>query len=162
MLEMTFARSMTVWCSLRAAQVEEAVLEARFLGRVVLGEDVHRQRFAGAELVVAGDVELDFAGGEVGVHRAFGAGADVALDADDGFLGQMRDVVLEGGGGRDDDLRDAVVVAQVDEEDAAEVALVMDPAREADGLAGVRGAQVVAGVGAVRIGGHGRNSFRQD
>jgi hypothetical protein len=31
----------------------------------------------------------------------------------------------------------------------------MDPAREADGLARVRGAQVVAGVGAVRIGHEG-------
>jgi hypothetical protein len=74
---------------------------------------------------------------------------------------EMREGVLERGGGRNDDLRDAVVVAQVDEEDAAEVALVVDPAREADGLAGVGGAQVVAGVGAVRVG-HGGTGFRRD
>ncbi len=149
-------------CSLRAAQVEEAVFEARFLGRVVLGKDVHRQRFARAELVVAGDVEFHFAGGDVRVDGAFGAGPHVAVDADDGLLGQMRKRVLKRGGGRDDDLRDAVMVAQVDEEDAAEIALVVDPAREADGLPGVRGAQVVAGVGAVRIGGHGRGIFRRN
>jgi hypothetical protein len=147
---------------LGAAQIEEAVLQSRLLGRVVLGKDVHRQRLAGTEQVVARDVEFDFSGGEVGVDRAFGPRTHLAVDADDRFLGQMRDGILKGGGGRDDDLRDAVVVAQVDEEDAAEIALVVDPAREADGLARERGVQFVAGVGAVRIGGHGRNSFRQD
>ena len=90
-----------------------------------------------------------------GRHGRFVVAADRQFGdqvVDDGFLGQMRERVLESGGGRDDDLRDAVVVAQVDEEDAAEIALVVDPAREADGFPGVRGAQVVAGVGAVRVG----------
>jgi hypothetical protein len=147
---------------LAAAQVEEAVLEARLLRRVVLGEDIHRQRLAGAEEIVAGDVELDFAGGDVGVERAFGARADGAMDADDGLLRQVRERILECGGWRDDGLGDAIMVAQVDEEDAAKIALVVNPAREADVLPGVRGAEVVARVGAVRIGRHGRNSFRQD
>ena len=54
----------------------------------------------------------------------------------------------------DDDLRAAVVVAQVEEEDAAVVALVEDPAGEAGGLARVLDAELVAGVGAVGV--HGR------
>ncbi len=39
------------------------------------------------------------------------------------------------------------MVAQVDEEDAAQVALVMDPAGEPDSFPGVGGAEVVAGGG---------------
>ena len=54
----------------------------------------------------------------------------------------------------DDHLGAAVVVAQVDEEDAAVVALVVDPAGEADLLSGVFGTQFVASMGA--IGMHGR------
>ncbi len=50
-------------------------------------------------------------------------------------LGKVRERVLEIRGGWDDDLRDAIMVAQIDEEDAAEIALVMDPAREADSFA---------------------------
>ncbi len=75
------------------------------------------------------------------------------------LLRQMRERILEIGGGRDDDLGDPVMVAQVDEKDAAQVPLVVNPARETDRLPGVRGAQIVAGVGAVRIG-HGGESFR--
>jgi len=73
---------------LAAAQVEEAVLEARFLGRVVFGEDVHREWFARAEAVVARDVEFDFAGGDVRIQWCLRGVADVAVDADDGFLGR--------------------------------------------------------------------------
>ena len=49
----------------------------------------------------------------------------------------------------DHDLRDAVVVAEVDEEDAAVVAEAEHPAGEADGLAGVLLAELVAGVCAI-------------
>jgi hypothetical protein len=48
----------------------------------------------------------------------------------------------------DDDLCAAVVVAEVDEEDAAVVALVVDPASEADGLPGVFWTKFVAGMSA--------------
>ena len=46
---------------------------------------------------------------------------------------------------------DAVVVAQVDKEQAAVVALAVDPAREAGGDAGVLLAQPAAGVGAIAM-----------
>ena len=44
-----------------------------------------------------------------------------------------------------------VVVAEVDEEDAAVVAEAEHPAGEPDGLARVGGAELVAGMGAVRM-----------
>ena len=49
------------------------------------------------------------------------------------------------------DLRDAVVVAQIDEEQAAVVADAMAPAREPDGFADMRGAERAAGVGTIAM-----------
>ena len=44
-----------------------------------------------------------------------------------------------------------IVVAQVDEDQPAVIALAVDPARQPDGLAGVGGAKRAAGVGAVGV-----------
>ena len=59
-----------------------------------------------------------------------------------------------GESGIGDDLGHAVVVAQVDEQQAAMVAHAVHPARQADGLADVGLAQVRAGVAAVAMHGH--------
>src|SRR5690606_32726987 len=82
---------------------------------------------------------------------------DLAVDADD-------PLAAHGLGNREcrririgDDLGEAVMVAQVDEEEAAMVAHAMDPAREADGLADIGLSQLCAGVAAVTM--HG-NVFR--
>ncbi len=48
-------------------------------------------------------------------------------------------------------LGQAIVVAQVDEDQPAMVPLAMDPAGKPDGLAGVGGAKRAAGVGAVGV-----------
>lgn len=50
-----------------------------------------------------------------------------------------------------DDLRQAVMIAQVNEEDAAMVALTEDPTRDADGFAGIGGTQFVARMCTVRM-----------
>ncbi len=62
---------------LRAAQVEEAVLEPRFLGVIVFGEDGHRQRFATPRQLDALDLELDFAGDKFGLTVPSGRGRTV-------------------------------------------------------------------------------------
>jgi hypothetical protein len=46
-------------------------------------------------------------------------------------------------------LRDAVAVAQIEEDEVAVIAAAVDPAHEGDGLAGVGGAEFAAGVGAL-------------
>ena len=51
----------------------------------------------------------------------------------------------------EDDLGDAVAVAQVDEDHAAQIAAAMHPAHQKDGLAGVGGAQLAAGVRAAQV-----------
>ena len=53
--------------------------------------------------------------------------------------------------GIEDDLRDAVAVAQVDEDAAAVVAAARDPAEEHDLFADVGRAQVAAAVGALQL-----------
>jgi hypothetical protein len=50
-----------------------------------------------------------------------------------------------------DQLRDAIPIAQMNEEDAAEVAPAMHPTHQQGGLAGIGGAQLAAGVGAAQI-----------
>jgi hypothetical protein len=50
-----------------------------------------------------------------------------------------------------DDLGDAVMVAQIDEQQAAMIALAMHPARQADVLADGGGRQAGAGVGTVGV-----------
>ena len=49
------------------------------------------------------------------------------------------------------DLRDSVMIAQVDEQHAAVVALAVDPAGKADGLADVGSAELAAIMGAIRV-----------
>ena len=56
-----------------------------------------------------------------------------------------------GESGIGDDLGNAVMVAQVDEEQPAMVADAMDPARQADGLPDFRFPQLCAGVAAVTV-----------
>ena len=53
--------------------------------------------------------------------------------------------------GREHALGDAVVIAQVDEQQAAMVAFGMHPAGQSGGLAGVGGAQGGTGVGAIGV-----------
>ena len=56
---------------------------------------------------------------------------------------------------REDDLRQPVAVAEVDEDEAAEVAPGVDPAFERDGLADVLLAERAVGVRAGGVFGHG-------
>ena len=83
------------------------------------------------------DRELDLARGDLRVDRALLAAHDLALDADH-VLGAQRAgqrVRLGRRLGVEDELEHAAAVAQVDEDQAAEVAAARDPARDPDGLA---------------------------
>ena len=136
-----------------AAQVEVAVLEAQVLAADVraVAREVDRGLVRGAlddELVRD---ELDLACVDVGVDLALAARDDLAGHRDDALEPEVRRLLEERAARVDDDLGAAVVVAQVEEEDAAVVALVEDPAGEAGGLARVLDAELVAGVGAVGV-----------
>ena len=99
-------------------------------------------------------LQLDPAGRQPVVDALRRAGGDRAGDAQD-VLGAHVDGVV------DDALRDAGVVAQVDEGQLlAVLAAGRHPAAQADRLADVLGAELAALVGAHGGGAHGRAFFR--
>ena len=137
----------------RPAQVEVAVLEADLLVGVdrVLDREDGRLRL-GEDPDLAGE-HLDPARVEVRVHGVGRAGGDLAHHRDD-VLGAH---VVGGGVGvlrhlrPRHDLAEALAVAQVDEDDAAEVAAGRGPAHEGHRLADVVVAQLPAVVGADEV-----------
>ena len=134
-----------------AAQVEEAVLQPEVLGVVGLAEHGHRQLLGRRQHLDLRGKHLDLAGRQLWVERALGAHADLAVDADHP-LGAHRLGGLEGGAvGVGYHLGQAVVVAQVDEQQAAVIAHAMHPAGQPDSAADVGFAQRSAGVRAIAV-----------
>ena len=133
-------------------------MEAEFLVdgagdfRVVHGKG---EDFGHVEDFEGGGGDFDFAGGDFGIVGAGGAGADFAGDGDDAFAAQGGGAVEKFPGqigGIKDGLGAAFAVADVNEDQAAQVAAGMNPAGKDDGLPGVSGAQLVAMVGASHVG----------
>ncbi len=115
-----------------AAQVEEAVFEANVLRIFRLAEDRQRQFLGLRQHLDLGGEDFDLAGGEVRVDRGRVAVLDLTVDPDHPFAAHL---FGSGEGGRiriGDDLRDAVMVAQVDEKQPAMVAHAVNPARKTD------------------------------
>jgi hypothetical protein len=135
----------------RAAQVQEAVFEADVLRVIVLARHGERQFGRGAEHLHVGDEHLDRTRREVGVFRARRALSHLSIDAHHP-LGPHGLGEPEGGRVRvGHALRDSVVVAQIDEQDAAVVANAVAPAGEAHGRADIGGAQVAAGMSTITM-----------
>ncbi len=112
--------------------------------------ELEREHGRGREHLQPLDVHLDAPRVQARVDGLGGAGADDPLGLHDELRPQrMRDGV----GGRllvgvEDELHEAGLVAQVDEDEAAVVAAAGHPARQRDARALVAGAQVAAQVGA--------------
>ena len=137
---------------LRPAEVQVAVLQAQLLGGLGRVGDDERRHLGGGEDAELERLDLDLARGDVLVDG--GAAADPAAHPDDEFaaellrlLGQLGPVGLE------DDLGQAFAVAQIDEDEMAHVAGLVDPAAEDDLAAVVGGPQGAAVVGAFQGGG---------
>ena len=140
---------MDVAAHLIAAQVEVAVAQAQRLVDALVVE-LERQHRRGRQYLEPLDVHLDPARVQARVDRLRGTGADHALGLDDELGAQG---VGDGVGGRllvgiEDELDEAGLVAQVDEDEAAVVAAARHPARQRDPGALVPLAQVAAEVGA--------------
>ena len=111
-----------------APEVEETVAEPHLLAIVVLAMNRQRQRLGGVLHLKLGDPHLDLAGGDLGIH-----GLLVARDHRAGQrhhrLGlQRRHRVEERLPALGHALGDAVVIAQVHEDEVAVIAHPMDPA----------------------------------
>ena len=121
------------------AQVKIAVLEASFLADVA---DVFHGEGRGLRLIEDPDLvdhHFNFAGGQVRVDGVGGALFDEAGDADDVFGAQVFGAGMGLGEAlaAEDELRRTFAIAQVDEDDAAQIAAAMDPAHQQHALANV-------------------------
>ncbi len=134
-----------------AAQVEEAVFQADILGIFLFARNRHRQLDRRRLHRDLARTHFDLARRQVGVDRLRRARDDVAGHRHDAFGAQA----VEDREGRiarvRDDLGQAIMVAQIDEQQPAMVALAMHPAREADILADMLGAKLTAGVRAIGV-----------
>ena len=133
------------------AQVQKAITQARFLAQVGIAENLHRQSFGGAFDVEFVDPHFDRAGRDAGIDRFFRALDHRAGDRHHAFGTHPFDTREQRTRNVDHALRQAIVVAQVDEQQVPVVALAMDPAGQANGLADVGFAQLATGMGAVRM-----------
>jgi len=134
-----------------AAQVEIAVLQADFFRIFRLAEDRQRQFGGFGQNFDARHAQLDLACGQVGVHDGSVARHDLAVDPDHALGANA----LDGGKPRrlgvEHQLGQTVVVTQIDEQQAAVVALPVHPARQPDIRSGVRRPEGAAGVGTIGV-----------
>ena len=126
-----------------AAQIQIAVAQADAFVHVRLGRDLEWRRLGLRQHRHGLHAKLNVARGQVGIGGALRPRANRSGHAEHEFRPRAA-------GGRvrfrrlvavDHDLRDAVAVAQVDEDQPALVASTVHPAVERDGLAGVRESQ---------------------
>ena len=134
-----------------APEIEEAVPQPLLFGNLLRARHLKRQHFGGRQHLEPIGHHLDAAGRQRRVDVLVGARDDLARHADHAFqlhgLGGFERV----GVGREHDLRHAVVIAQVDEQQIAVVALAMHPAGDADVLPHMLGAELVVLVRAVLV-----------
>ena len=137
-----------------APQVEEAVTQPRIFRIIRIAEHLDRQFAGRAQHLDLGDEHLDLSGGKIGIGGAVRTGPHLAVDSDHPFgahlLGRLEGRAVRVG----DDLGQAVMVPQIDEQEAAMVADAVAPAGKADGLADVGGAKRAAAVRTVAM--HGK------
>ncbi|MPL89883.1 hypothetical protein SDC9_35925 [bioreactor metagenome] len=134
-----------------AAQVEEAIGEAGFLGVVLIAEHRQRQLVGGTEDFHLAGIDLDLAGRDLRVDQLGRARLHRAVDADHPFGAHLLERGEGGAVAVADDLGDAVVVAQVDEQHAPVISHPVHPARETDGFAGIGGGERGAGMAAIGV-----------
>ena len=139
-----------------AAQVEEAILQAGFLGVFRLAEHRQRQLLGGAENFHVLDENLDLAGRDVLVHQFRIARLHRPVNTDHPFGTHLFQFVENRRILVGQNLRDPVMVAKVDKQHAAMIAHTMHPAGKADILANIGGGQFIAFVRAKSV--HGVDS----
>jgi hypothetical protein len=134
-----------------APQIEEAVFQADILGVIRLARHRHRQFLRLRLNRHAAGEDLDLAAGEVGIGGAGGARLDRAIDRHDRFDAQAFEDRQRRRIAVCDDLGNAVVITQIDEQHAAMVAPTMQPTRKADSLTDVTRPERGAVVGTIGV-----------
>jgi len=134
-----------------APQIEKAIAQPHFFRVVLLAENGHGQFGGGSQNLDSGHVDFDEAGRHFGIFGARGAAPDLSVDPDDPFrtkffgLRESRRIRVRHA------LGDAIMIAKINEQDAAMIADTMAPAGEADHFTHVRFAQGAAIMGTVAV-----------
>ncbi len=145
----TLPRSRIAACRAGPAQIEVAVAQAQILRGVGLLLHFEGRRARDVEHAHVVRIHLDLAGGHVAVDHGVGAAHHRAahreheLGAGGARLAQR---LLGHLAGMEDDLSQAAVIAQVDEDHAAVIARALHPSHEHGGGAGVGAAKRAAEV----------------
>ena len=140
-----------VLVKLLASQVEEPIFKPRILGIGLVAKYRQRQVPGRPQHLDRLHIDLNEPGRHFGVFGAARALAHLAVDADDEFRAQLLRIA-EGGRIRiDDALGEAVMVAQIDEQQAAVVADAMAPSGKPDVGAVLGEGQGAAGMGSVAM-----------
>ena len=133
------------------AQIEESIAQPHVLGIVLLAEHGHRQFGGGSQNLDLGHIDFDEAGRHFGIFGARWAAPDRSVDPDHPFrakllgLGESRRIRIHHALGY------AIMIAKIDEQDAAMIADTMAPAGETNRFAGVGFAQGAAAMGTVAV-----------
>jgi hypothetical protein len=134
-----------------APQVEEAVLEADLFRVFLLAEHRHRQLGRRTQGLDPGDEDFHRAGRQVRVLGAGRALAHLAVDPHHPFGAQLVGVLEPRAVGVGDHLREAVMVAQIDEQEPAVIADAVAPAGEPHVRSHVALAERAAGMAAIAV-----------
>ena len=140
-----------------APEIEEPVPEPRILRVWLIAEHRQRQIAGRPQNLDLAEVSLDEAGRHFGVFRAWRALAHLAVNADHEFRTQLLRFAESRQIRIDHALGDPVVVAQVDEQQAAVIADAVAPAGKANVGSLFGEGQGAAGMGAVAM--HDYRSF---
>ena len=132
-------------------QIEVTIFQAGFLGVFLIAKHLQRQLCRGSKHFQITDKDLNFAGGQFGVHQISRAGLHLAVNADTELCAQIFNLGKHRTVGVAQYLRDPIMVAQVDEDHTAMVAAAMHPARQADRFANICGGQGGAGMAAIGV-----------
>jgi len=127
-----------------ATQVEITIAQANILARILVRIDLQRQHVGRCLDGEFDDLHLDMAGRQRVVNGFGGTLDDLARNRHNRFqprpLGNRKNVA----GHVDDALRQAEMIAHIDEQQIAVVAFAVDPTRQADRFPGMGFAQFAA------------------
>src|SRR6185437_2411657 len=113
------------------SQVEVAVLEPHVLADSFV--ELERQRLRAVQYFELSGEKLDAARGQIGVLRSAGTTANQTSHTDDELIPQLACLVEHLGCIRiENDLQQALSIAQIDEDDPAVIATPMDPTSDRD------------------------------
>ena len=157
MLEITRERRTILRVELLAPQVEEAIAQPCLFGEVRVARDLKGEWLGARQHGQLAHGKLDRARGEAGVDGVRRTGHDLARHLDHRLRPQRVCLGKYRAGGVDHALRQPVVVAQIDEDEVAVVALAVNPPRDAGGLAHVTRPQLPAGMRPIRM--HGAQVY---